>query len=179
MAHHVLKATTQTVSWGYWDANAQVALTIDSGDSVTMETLSGEHDDLPFDDARFSMLPDHLEVVHGKSGGPGPHLLTGTVYVRDAQPGDILQVHVKEIRLRQDWGWNVQIPLMGTLPEEFDAFRRIYTHIDIERGTLELPWGQKFTCKPFFGCMGVAPPREHGRLSSVEPRAFGGNIVLT
>jgi acetamidase/formamidase len=29
---------------------------------------------------------------------------------------------------------------------------------------------------PFFGLMGVAPPFEWRRLTSVIPRAFGGNI---
>ncbi|WP_397474712.1 acetamidase/formamidase family protein [Pusillimonas sp.] len=176
MAHHLLEATPESVGWGYWDATRPPALEIDSGDTVTIETLSGEHEDLPQAGSGYTVLPDHRAVVEGKSGGPGPHLLTGPIYVRDATPGDVLQVQVNKIALRQDWGWNVQIPLLGTLPDEYPDFRRIYTPIDPDSGKVSLPWGQQFQCRPFFGCMGVAPPLHHGRLSSIEPRAFGGNM---
>jgi acetamidase/formamidase len=30
--------------------------------------------------------------------------------------------------------------------------------------------------QPFFGIMGVAPPAHYGRVSSIEPREYGGNI---
>ena len=39
-----------------------------------------------------------------------------------------------------------------------------------------MPWGTEIPLKPFFGIMGVAPPPEWGQCSSIEPRAFGGNI---
>jgi acetamidase/formamidase len=39
-----------------------------------------------------------------------------------------------------------------------------------------MPWGQELELHPFFGNFGVAPPRAWGRLSSKEPRAFGGNM---
>lgn len=176
ITHHTLCATPETVSWGFWDAAVKPSLRIQSGDVVTVETLSGEHDDCPYVHDSYVVMPDHASVVKDKLGGPGPHLLTGPIYIEDAEPGDVLQVEVQSIQLRQNWGWNVQIPLLGTLPEEFPDFRRIYTDIDTEACTLTLPWGQTFKCRPFFGCMGVAPPLAHGRLSSIEPRAFGGNM---
>src|SRR5947209_1172466 len=40
----------------------------------------------------------------------------------------------------------------------------------------KLPWGQVIPLVPFFGAFGVAPPSSWGRLSSKEPRAFGGNM---
>jgi len=36
--------------------------------------------------------------------------------------------------------------------------------------------GTSLTLKPFFGVMGVAPPRNFGRVTSVIPRCFGGNL---
>jgi len=176
LAHHRLHSNSQTVNWGFWDASVSPTLTIRSGDMVTIDTLSGEHDDLPIGDHRYTILNDHSQVVEGKTGGPGPHLLTGPIYVEDAEPGDILEVTINKISLRQDWGWNLQLPLHGGLPEDFPDTRRIHVPIDLKSETVTLPWGQSFKCRPFFGCMGVAPPLHHGRLSTVEPREFGGNM---
>ncbi|MGE5616937.1 MAG: acetamidase/formamidase family protein, partial [Bacillota bacterium] len=39
-----------------------------------------------------------------------------------------------------------------------------------------LPWGLEVPLRPFFGVMGVAPPREWGSISTIEPRAHGGNL---
>jgi acetamidase/formamidase len=115
-------------------------------------------------------------VLESTFRGPGPHLLTGPIYVEGAEPGDVLEVRVLDIKLRADWGWNLQVPMLGTLPEDFPDFRRI--HIPLDRGgnVAKLPWGQELPLSPFFGNFGVAPPAGWGRLSSKEPRAFGGNM---
>src|SRR5215217_7601238 len=102
MTHHHLPATPETVKWGYWDAASDPVLRIASGDTVTIDTLSGEPDDLPADAV---LVPEHREVLAETSRGPGPHLLTGPVWVEGAEPGDVLQVTLLDIRLRQDWGW--------------------------------------------------------------------------
>jgi acetamidase/formamidase len=39
-----------------------------------------------------------------------------------------------------------------------------------------MPWGMELPLAPFFGVMGTAPPAHWGRVSSLIPRAFGGNI---
>jgi acetamidase/formamidase len=39
-----------------------------------------------------------------------------------------------------------------------------------------MPWGLELTAQPFFGIIGVAPAPADGRLTSVIPRAWGGNI---
>ena len=45
--HHHLHATAETVRWGHWDGSLAPALVIKSGDTVTIDTLSGELEDLP------------------------------------------------------------------------------------------------------------------------------------
>ena len=54
---------------------------------------------------------------------PGPHILTGPIAVRGAEPGDTLEVRIKAIELTVDWGWNLIRPLRGTLPEDYPEFR--------------------------------------------------------
>ncbi len=93
-----------------------------------------------------------------------------------AEPGDTLEVRILECTLRQDWGWNVIKPLLGTLPEDFTELRRLHIPIDREAMIAKLPWGAEVPLRPFFGIMAVAPPPSWGRISSVQPRAHGGNM---
>jgi acetamidase/formamidase len=175
MDHH-LRSTPGNVQWGLWDGRLKPVLRIASGDRVTIETLSGEPDDVPDPSHGFSVVPGHREVLESAFRGPGPHLLTGPIHIEGAEPGDVLEVRVLDIQLRADWGWNLQVPMLGTLPEDFPEFRRIHIPLDRERNIARLPWGQELPLSPFFGNFGVAPPANWGRLSSKEPRAFGGNM---
>jgi acetamidase/formamidase len=174
--HHHLRADTDTVRWGHWDGSFAPVLKIKSGDTVTIDTLSGEPNDLPAATAGFEILPEHLRVLKAGNGGPGPHFLTGPIAIDGARPGDVLEVRIQKIELRQNWGWNLQAPLKGTLPEDFAELRRIIVPLDRDKNTVKLPWGQELTLSPFFGNFGVAPPVGWGRLSSKEPRPFGGNM---
>jgi acetamidase/formamidase len=173
---HHLKSTPGNVQWGLWDGRLRPVLKIASGDRVTIETLSGEPDDLPDPSLGLEVVPGHKEVLESTSRGPGPHLLTGPVHIEGAEPGDVLEVRILDIQLRADWGWNLQVPMLGTLPEDFPEFRRIHIPLDRKRNTAKLPWGQELPLSPFFGNFGVAPPAKWRRLSSKEPRAFGGNM---
>ena len=176
MGHHYLAAGPDTVRWGYWDATLRPVLRVSSGDTVSVETLSGEPEDMPAPELGHE-VPDGLRAVHAKGErGPGPHFLTGPIHVEGAAPGDVLEVRFEEIELRQDWGWNLQAPLLGTLPEDFPDLRRLHIPLDRERMVARLPWGQELPLSPFFGAVGVAPPPAWGRLTSVLPRAFGGNM---
>jgi acetamidase/formamidase len=168
-------ATPESVKHGFFDATVQPVASIASGDTVVLETLSGEIPDLPEDD-RLNILPEHRDVAERAERGPGPHFLTGPVRVEGAMPGDVLQVDIVDVVLRQNWGWNVSKPLLGTLPEDFPDFRRTHMAIDMQAGTVALPWGSELTLRPFFGIMAVAPPPNWGRVTSVIPRAHGGNM---
>ena len=58
--HHRLPASPDTVHWGYWDATREPVLEVASGDRVTIESISGEPDDLPPDQTGVS--PEHIEI---------------------------------------------------------------------------------------------------------------------
>lgn len=173
---HRLEASPETVRWGYWDGSLAPVLTIASGNRVVIDTLSGEPPDLPDAASGFSVLDCHRAVLEKTIAGTGPHLLTGPIAIEGAEPGDVLKVEIEDIDYLQDWGWNLQLPLHGTLYEDFPEPRRIHVPIDAKTQSTVMPWGQRLPLSPFFGNIGVAPPVSHGRLSSVEPRAFGGNM---
>lgn len=175
MKTHLLDPRPDTVHWGHFDAALPPVLTVRSGDTVRLRSVSGGHPELPTDPS-MSLLADHVTVVEHVQPLMGPHILTGPVAVEEAEPGDVLEVRIEAVELIQNWGWNTHKPKMGTLPERFPVGRLIHIPIDVERGTARCPWGTELTLKPFFGVMGVAPAPELGRLSSVQPREFGGNV---
>jgi acetamidase/formamidase len=173
MAAHTLAPTTATVHWGYLDAKIPPRLTVESGDTVVIDTVSGGLGDVG--DTSI-MLPHHREICETLKPAPGPHILTGPVAVRGAEPGDTLEIRIKALELTVDWGWNLIRPLRGTLPEDYPNFRCRIIPIDRKAMTCTLPFGAIIPLSPFFGIMAVAPPPNYGACSSVEPREFGGNI---
>ena len=92
-ATYTLKATPKTVAWGYYDAKAAPVLRVKSGDTVQIDTLITnspkrlEDAGLPPEQVEQS-LRDITDQVKDK--GPGGHILTGPIYIEDAQPGDVL-----------------------------------------------------------------------------------------
>jgi acetamidase/formamidase len=175
-AQHKLLADTGSVHRGGFDASFRPILTIASGDTVDITTLSGDAADLPDKDSSFTVLPEHKNVLSSTAPGPGPHIMTGPIAVAGAEPGDELIVEIIAMQLAQDWGWNVIRPGKGALPDDFAQERRIHIAIDRQRGTVTMPWGLKLSAAPFFGVIGVAPPLADGCLTSVIPRSWGGNI---
>lgn len=170
----IIEAGPKTCHWGYFDATLEPVVTVPSGFEVTINTVSGAPSVLP--GPGYHVPPELLEI-HAQGGPVLPgHILTGPVAVDGAQPGDVLQVDILDVRLRQDWGYNVIRPLAGTLPLEFDQTHHTTIPLDAEKGEATMPWGRKLPLAPFFGVMGVAPPPGWGRISTIEPRAHGGNL---
>lgn len=171
---HFLPASVETCHWGWFAADLVPQITIQAGDRLTIDTVSGAEDVLPGDGFH---VPPELFDIHAQSERMQPgHILTGPVAIEGAEPGDLLEVRIHEVKLRQDWGWNFIRPLAGTLPDDFP--NRHDNNIPLDAGTMtaRLPWGLELPLRPFFGVMGVAPPADWGRVSSIQPRAFGGNL---
>ena len=175
MATHRVPATPETVRWGTFDAATPPVLTVNSGDSVVLECVSGSPDTLPPPGSGLA-VPTALTAIHAKvPRGPG-HILTGPVAVAGAEPGDMLEVKIDAIDYGADWGFCGFRPLAGTLPHDFAE--RFLTIIPVDRhaGTCRLPYGVELKLSPFFGVMGVAPRPSYGTISTVQPREHGGNL---
>lgn len=177
MASHELAGTPETIHWGYFDATLPPILTVASGDVVTIHTVSGSMAETP-PPGTFELLPDHRRILAAAQPRLGPHIMTGPVAIAGAEPGDTLEVRILDLRLRQAFGWNLQLPLLGTLPEDFPSRRLVHIPLNRERMTAELPFGVTLPLAPFMGVMGTAPPPAYGRIGSIEPREHGGNLDL-
>ncbi len=174
MSHtHYLNPTPQTVHWGHFNASIPAVLQVESGDEVVIDTFSGGMSEVA-DPSLFR--PEHRLIVDTVPQIMGPHILTGPVHVKGAEPGDTLEVRILDIELTTDWGWNIIRPLKGALPEDFPNLSRRVIPIDRQTNVARLPWGVDVPLRPFFGIIGVAPPPAYGLVSSVEPREYGGNI---
>ena len=173
---HLLQSKPDTVHWGFFDGNLPPVLTIDSGDRVTIECVSGNPEWMPPAGSGFEPLDD-IKLVHKEAKrGSGNHILTGPIYVNDAKVGDVLEVKILDIEMRQDWGFNLFRSYGGTLPEEFNYQRMIHVGLDRKAMLATMPSGLKVPLSPFFGQLAVAPPKAYGKQNSKEPREFGGNL---
>jgi acetamidase/formamidase len=176
MATHRLAPTPETVRWGTFDAAYPPLITINSGDTVVLECVSGGAEVMP-PPASGLRVPPALAAIHAANiPRVGGHILTGPVAVAGAQPGDTLEVHIDRIELGADWGYCGFRPLLGTLPEDFPERFLSHIPVDRDRRMALLPWGTELPLAPFFGVMGVAPPPNYGTISTKEPREHGGNL---
>ncbi len=176
MATHRLSAGPETVRWGMFDAAFPPLITVDSGDTVVLDCVSGAPEVMPPPGSGFR-IPPALAAIHASNlPRAGGHILTGPVAVAGAMPGDMLEVRIEKIELGNDWGYCGFRPLAGTLPEDFPV--RYLSHIPVDRAkrTCTLPWGTELSLAPFFGVMGVAPPPAYGTISTIQPREHGGNL---
>jgi acetamidase/formamidase len=162
-----------TVHWGYFDAGLKPVVTIDPGETITINSVSGAAEQCP-DKAGMTVRPELKAIQQAVSPDLGPHILTGPVAIRGALPGDALRVEILDVQLADDWGYTLFKPGMGTLPDDYATGRLSHIGIDRARGTVSTPWGITLAAAPFFGVMGVAPAT--GRASSVMPSSFGGNL---
>jgi acetamidase/formamidase len=120
-SHHDLPATAATVHWGYLSRSLKPVLSVKSGDFVTIETLTHHaYDDHarmiegdPGAESVFHWTKDAKSVdrrgagpmdasIHGRGAGEGfgVHICTGPVFVRDAEPGDVLEVRILDVKPR-------------------------------------------------------------------------------
>jgi len=109
--------------------------------------------------------------------GPGPHILVGPVYVNGAEPGDVLEVRILDVEVVYTFGYSRVRPRSGTLPGEFETSFEPILRMDLEEKVSRVADGVTIPVdRPFFGTMGVAPEASAGRISTVAPGNFAGNL---
>jgi acetamidase/formamidase len=169
---HFLKATPKTVHTGFFDSTIPPVLTIDSGDTVVLDSMM-----LMDGQLHDGMTLEELISRRQKYAGMSSHTLTGPIAINGSEPGDVLQVHIQKlIPIRS--GVNYHYPgrmNTGGLPEDFPLGQFKAFHLDVERMETSFAPGVVIPLRPFLGVMGVAP--RHGeRQPAGAPGYFGGNM---
>jgi acetamidase/formamidase len=188
--YHVLPATLETTQWGWLDPKEPPKLTINSGDTVAIETMMHAHNAVQ----PGSTMDDIIKLRLANPGG-GPHSVTGPIYVNGAEPGDTLEIRILKI-VPKAFGTNfhlpgAQFPAVGQLAPEFPQGFVRYFYLDWEKKQAEFKPGIILDLQPFPGTIGVAPdpnePKEkagppikdaRGRTSTLRPWKNGSNMDL-
>ncbi len=119
--HHHLPASPETIHWGYFSRGLKPAIEVESGDYVTIETLTHHaYDDYermiegdPGAESVFRWTAqgkavdrrgagplDGSALGRGAGEGFGVHICTGPIAIARAKPGDVVEVKILEITPR-------------------------------------------------------------------------------
>jgi acetamidase/formamidase len=168
----------QTVHLGQFRMDLPDVATVESGDLIRFpNTLTHFLGAL-----QPGLTIQQIAQLRLDNPGRGPHSIIGPIGVRDAHPGDVLEVRFR----RADpigFGANFHNPLLpglrtGTLPDEFPNGQVIFFDLDRERKRTQFRPGVHIPLAPFQGTFGLAPPGTDQAVSSVPPGQHAGNIDL-
>ena len=176
---HTLMPSPSTIAFGYYDAVATPVLRVQSGDEVVVGTeITSSPTRLEQVGVKPSDVQQSLRAIYDsvKVRGPGGHILTGPIYVEGADSGDVLEVRIESIDLAIPYAYNGFGPRRGFLPEDYEYAKTRVIPLDKEHMTAQFAPGITIPLHPFFGSIGVAPPRAMGRISSAPPGIHAGNL---
>jgi acetamidase/formamidase len=175
---HDLKASPTTVHRGFFDSSLKPVLTIDSGDVVRLTTATGNPRYFEALGIPKEKIPPELHTAFEGAPGEGrdDHTLTGPIAVRGAEMGDTVEIKIRSIELWLGIGAMSFRANRGSLPEDFPYSRDRVFFFDPAQKAIEFAPGVVVPTKPFWGVIGVAPPRSMGRVASGPPNVFGGNM---
>lgn len=174
-----LPANAQSVHWGYLSKTLPPVLTVFSGATVTVETLTQHAGDDharmilgdPGAESVFAWTKDWKAVdrrgagpmnasIFGRGAGEGfgVHILTGPIFVREAAPGDVIEVEFLDIRPRPSgnpahfgkafasnasawWGYQYRDPIVpGERRETVTIFEIDLAEPDVARPVYSYRW---------------------------------------
>ena len=187
---HRLPATLETVQWGWLDPKELPKLTINSGDTVSIETMMHAHDKV-----RPGITMDQIVELRKANPGGGPHSMTGPIFVNGAEPGDVMEIRILKI-VPKPFGINFNLPgkefpTIGALASEMpDGFIKFFS-MDVEKRRAEFKPGIVIDLQPFPGTLavGIDPndpaPRKGGvkddpmaPVSTLRPWKNGSNMDI-
>lgn len=174
---YVLNPSPTTVVWGSYWSEMPPAMRIKSGDYVKIHTLlTSTPERLEAAGVKKEDVEKELwDVQSLKDRGPGGHVLTGPIYIEEAEPGDVLEVRLQSIDLAIPYGYNA-IGQSGFLSDEIFERKMRIIKLDNKKMIGHFNDSILIPLHPFFGSMGVAPPKEAGRWNSAPPWIHGGNL---
>ncbi|MDQ1577275.1 MAG: hypothetical protein QOH55_2425 [Microbacteriaceae bacterium] len=170
MAIHELQAAPETTA-DVFDPSHKPVLTVEPGDTVVVGSL----DAWGYLSRQTTPGEQQPRMFPEKRG----HCLTGPIAVRGAVPGDMLALHLTDLR-PGGWGWTtsggLETPVTHRLSVADGDAAWLLWDLESVPGRATESRGFSRSLAPFLGVMGVAPS-EPGEHSTIPPRAAtGGNI---
>ncbi len=157
-----------------WHEAIEPVLEVDPGDTVVYETRDAFDGQLNSVSTESDVEQLNLNVVHP---------LTGPVYVKGAEPGDLLEAHLVAIEGDpwEQWGYTIEVPGFGFLREEFpDPFIVHWRLHGNEYAESEQLPGVRIRYNAHPGTFGLAPSAELRRRVTEREEALAerGGFVL-
>jgi acetamidase/formamidase len=182
-----LRSTPETVVWGYFAADIPAALRIKSGQTVRIDTVSHGGVNTGVDPVTFfgrhgvaanEVLKDAIDIYEkvNRPRGASAHILTGPIYIEEAQPGDMLEVRILALENRVPYGVNNSNRGTGVLPDLLTGPTPKVIRFDTARNVALFSSEIEIPLQPFMGIMAVAPTKESWMISSRPPWRWGGNM---
>ncbi|HEX3317620.1 MAG TPA: acetamidase/formamidase family protein [Solirubrobacteraceae bacterium] len=181
MAEHVIqidpaKPLAQQPETGHnrWHEAVEPVVEVDPGDTVVYETRDAFDGQLGLDATNEDVGNTQLGPVHP---------LTGPVYVKGAEPGDLLEAELISIDPDpwEDWGYTVEVPGFGFLRDDFPDPYIVHWKLNgSDAATSEQIPGVRIPFSPFLGTFGLAPSTDLRRTATEREAALaerGGNAL--
>lgn len=177
---YFLEAKIENLINGSLSPLKKPVLHIESGDTVEIETISklgiigSFHEYLQSHGLKYDN-PIYDKIIAAEALPeifPNGHVVTGPIYIKDAMPGDILEVEILTTTLTTDFANAMTLPGFGGLPEQTTksiSYQAIFNEEKTKADFCDL----KIDLAPFFGILGNAPADE---LPSGPPYYVGGNL---
>ena len=150
-ADYFVPSRPETVSWGWYPLEREPVLTIQSGQTVRINTLTHagttqSEDPVGYLTAmgvpREEILQDVLDFWASREGrareGRSGHVITGPIHVEGAEPGDMLEVQILELEPRVPWGINNTSATGGVFATDYPGARPDDPLLDIPSRTRHL-----------------------------------------
>ena len=179
---HVVDSNKETVRLGVFDTTLPPILTIDSGDWVSFPNTWSHF----LNELEPGVPIARLAELRTSNPGRGPHSIIGPIAVKDAEPGDVVEIRYKRLH-PASWGAVFNNPAAlgtGLLPQDFSQGQIKYVDLDLTAMQGKFAPDINIPLTPFQGTLGVAPPDgffpplSPGVTSSVPPGPHGGNLDL-
>jgi len=186
---HVVRSLPEHMVWGYFGADVPPVYKVKDGDLVEIQTVnpSGvsrtnpeefyQKNNLPID-AHAQEVIAIMKTVRPEPSGIRGHMLTGPVYIDGAQPGDTLEIRILDLTFPAGFGVNSVWPGGGGIPDAVTTRETFVYRYDTRRNVALLKEGVEIPLRPFMGVMALSPPPGTGRVSSIPPAFFGGNLDI-
>ena len=186
---YVVRSLPENMVWGYFGADVPPVMHVKDGAVVEIQTVNpsgvSRTDPEAFYKTNNLPLNDHareviaiLKTVKPEPSGIRGHMLTGPIFIDSAQPGDHIEVRILDLTLPADFGVNSVWPGGGGIPDEVKQRETFVYRYDAKRRTATFVEGVEIPIQPFMGVMALSPPADTGRVSSIPPGFFGGNLDI-
>jgi formamidase len=137
-----------------WHEAIEPVVEVDPGDTVVYETRDAFDGQLNTESTAEDVGNLDLSVVHP---------LTGPVFIKGAEPGDLLEVKLVAVDADpwEQWGYTLEVPGFGFLRDEFPDPYIVHwrLHGNEYAESEQLP-GVRIRCNPHPGVLGLAPSAE-------------------